>query len=102
MLSFFPLDVFGEIWDLIESVSGDFVPNLVGFLFKRLFTYFEILIGPPALYCVDGCCMYSTSFDRLVYCFGVSVPSPSSQPLSKQGQGKSFQFKCGFFVKIPY
>ena len=24
MLSFFPLDVFGEIWDLIESVSEGF------------------------------------------------------------------------------
>ena len=25
MLSFFPLDVFGEIWDLIESVSEGFL-----------------------------------------------------------------------------
>ena len=28
MLSFFPLDVLDEIWDLIESVSGDFLPTL--------------------------------------------------------------------------
>ena len=25
MLSFFPLDVLGEIWDLIESVSEEFL-----------------------------------------------------------------------------
>ena len=27
MLSFFPLDVLDEIWDLIESVSEGFVPT---------------------------------------------------------------------------
>ena len=27
VLSFFPLDVLDEIWDLIESVSGDFLPT---------------------------------------------------------------------------
>ena len=32
VLSFFPLDVLGEIWDLIESVS------------ERFLTYFSILI----------------------------------------------------------
>ena len=28
MLSFFPLDVLDEIWDLRESVSEDFLPTL--------------------------------------------------------------------------
>ena len=28
MLSFFPRDVLDEIWDLIESVSEGFLPNL--------------------------------------------------------------------------
>ena len=28
MLSFFPLDVLGDIWDLIESVSEGFLPTL--------------------------------------------------------------------------
>ena len=28
MLSFFPQDVFDEIWDLIESVSEVFLPTL--------------------------------------------------------------------------
>ena len=27
VLSFFPLDVLDEIWDLIESVSEDFLPT---------------------------------------------------------------------------
>ena len=29
VLSFFPLDVLDEIWDLIESVSRDFLPTLL-------------------------------------------------------------------------
>ena len=29
MLSFFPLDVLDEIWDLIESVSEGFLPTIV-------------------------------------------------------------------------
>ena len=28
MLSFFPLDVLDEIWDVIESVLRDFLPTL--------------------------------------------------------------------------
>ena len=28
VLSFFPLDVLDEIWDLIESVSEDFLPSI--------------------------------------------------------------------------
>ena len=28
VLSFFPLEVLDGIWDLIESVSGDFLPTL--------------------------------------------------------------------------
>ena len=28
VLSFFPLDVLDGIWDLIKSVSGDFLPTL--------------------------------------------------------------------------
>ena len=27
MLSFFPLDVLGEIWDVIDSVSGGFLTD---------------------------------------------------------------------------
>ena len=29
VLSFFPLDVLDETWDLIESVSEDFLPTLM-------------------------------------------------------------------------
>ena len=29
MLSFFPVDVLDEIWDLIESVSERFLPTLL-------------------------------------------------------------------------
>ena len=29
VLSFFPLDVFDGIWDLIESVSEDFLPTFI-------------------------------------------------------------------------
>ena len=44
MLSFFPLDVLDEIWDLIESVSEGFLTyscysEMLGFVIKVLFIY---------------------------------------------------------------
>ena len=38
VLSFFSLDVLGEIWDLIESVSEGFLPTLPSF--SSFITYF--------------------------------------------------------------
>ena len=34
MLSFFPLDVLDEIWDVIEAVLRDFLPTLVSTLIQ--------------------------------------------------------------------
>ena len=45
----------------------------VGFVLKKLFTHFEMLIVSHALHCVNGHYLYSVSFDSLVNCFGLSV-----------------------------
>ena len=42
VLSFFPLDVLDEIWDLIESVSEGFLTY--SFLYQRVSTDFQFYI----------------------------------------------------------
>ena len=42
VLSFFPLDVLDEIWDLIESVSGGFLRNPGRDIYFPIFTRKEI------------------------------------------------------------
>ena len=41
MLSFFPLDVLDEIWDLIESVSEGFLTYYICVRAMKLCTYYE-------------------------------------------------------------
>ena len=55
-----------QIW-LLCQIRG------VGFVLKKLFTHFEMLIVSHALHCVNGHYLYSVSFDSLVNCFGLSV-----------------------------
>ena len=46
-------------------------------MLKNILTYFEMLIVPHALHCVDRCIFVFTSFDT-VCCFGFSAPTPPS------------------------
>ena len=42
MLSFFPLDVLDEIWDVIESISEGFLPTLMPWLeFKSMIRLYK-------------------------------------------------------------
>ena len=44
--------------------------RVVGFVRKKLLTYFEMLIVPHALQCVDGCFfLYFTAFDILLLAY---------------------------------
>ena len=43
--------------------------RVVGFVFKKLLTYFEMLIVPHALQCVDGCFLYFTASDILLLAY---------------------------------
>ena len=62
MLSFFQRNVLDEIWDLIESVSEDFLPTLVlgqayrvltgGFLLIRIFSV-AISVSPHVCFSLD-------------------------------------------------
>ena len=45
-----------QIWILCQnSLTRELKIRVVGFVLKKLYTYFEILIVPHALQCVDGC-----------------------------------------------
>ena len=43
VLSFFPLDVLDEIWDLIESVSGGFLTYFFNFSEAFIILFFKII-----------------------------------------------------------
>ena len=66
--------------------------KVVVFVLKKVLTYFEMLIVPHALYCVDICIFVFTSFDTVWHTVLVSVPPP---PLSQ-----NFFIRFSFFVKI--
>ena len=45
-----------QIWILCQnSLTRELKIRVVGFVRKKLLTYFEMLIVPHALQCVDGC-----------------------------------------------
>ena len=48
--------------------------KVVGFVLKKLLTYFEMLIVPHALHYVDSCIFVFTSFDSVWHTVLVSVP----------------------------
>ena len=50
--------------------------KVVGFVLKKILTYFEMLIVPRALHCVDSCIFVFTSFDTVWHTVLVSVPPP--------------------------
>ena len=56
-----------QIWILCQnSLTRELKITVVGFVRKKLLTYFEMLIVPHALQCVDGCFLYFTAFDILL------------------------------------
>ena len=49
VLSFFPLDVLDEIWDLIESVSEGFLTYSYNYLYKMVLLKLKVLINGMTL-----------------------------------------------------
>ena len=41
VLSFFPLDVLDEIWDLLSQFLSDFLPTLVSIIYANYYLYFN-------------------------------------------------------------
>ena len=70
--------------------------RIVGFVHKKLFMYFDMLILPHAPHCVDGCCFVFYSFWQSGILFW-SQCTPPPNPATPPG-GHFFRF--GFFVKI--
>ena len=65
----------------------------VGFVLKKILTYFEMLIVPHALHCVDSCIFVFTSFDTVWHTVLVTVPPAPLPP-------KIFFIRFSFFVQI--
>ena len=58
----------------LDSLSTrEQIIRVVGFVLKKLFTHFEMLIVLHASHCVNGHYFYSVSFVSLIYCSGLSV-----------------------------
>ena len=74
------------------SLTRELKNSIVGFVLKELVTYFEMLIVPNALHCVDDCAvLYFTSFDTA--CHTILIPVSDPPPPQK----KKIRFR--FFVK---
>ena len=66
-----------QIWILCQnSLTRELKIRVVGLMLKKLLTYFEMLIVPHALHCVDSCIFVFTSFDTVWHTVLVSVPAP--------------------------
>ena len=50
--------------------------KVVGFVIKKLLIYYEMLIVPHALHCVDSCIFVFTLLDTVWHSVLVSVPPP--------------------------
>ena len=48
-----------------NSLIGQLIVKVVGFVLKKLLTSFEMLIVPHVLHCVDSCIFVFTSFDTV-------------------------------------
>ena len=71
--TFNPTSFSFQIWILCQnSLTRKLKIRGVGFVLKKLFAHFEMLIVSHALHCVNGPYLYSFSFDSLVNCL-VSV-----------------------------
>ena len=64
----------------------------------KLLMYFEMLIVPHTLHCVDSCIFVFTSFDTVWHTVLVSVPGPPPPP--PPPLPKIFFIRFSFFVKI--
>ena len=59
-----------QIWILCQnSLTRELKIRVVGYVLKKLLTYFEMLIVPHALQCVDDCFLYFTAFDMLLLAY---------------------------------
>ena len=63
MLSFFPLDVLDEIWDLIESVSEGFLT------FSSNYTFLSCIFVKSNLYFLSETCIFNARKNILLLKF---------------------------------
>ena len=61
-----------------NSLARELNIKVVGFVLKKILTYFEMLIVPHAVHCADSYIFVFTSFDTVWLTVLVSVPPPPS------------------------
>ena len=96
---------FLQIWILCQnSLTRELKIRVVGFVLKKLFTYFVMLIVPLALHCVDGCCFvfYRSWQSGILFWFQCSLhlSPPPPPPPHPTPSAFFFLFRYGLFVKI--
>ena len=63
-----------QIWILCQnSLTRELKIRVVGFVLKKLLTYFEMLIVPHALQCVYLFFLYFTAFDILLLAYWIRL-----------------------------
>ena len=69
----------GQIWILCQnSLTRELKIRVVGFVLKKLLTFFEMLIVPHALHCIDGCffAVYLVWQSGTLFWFKQTRPTP--------------------------
>ena len=85
---------FFQIWILCQNpLTRELKIRVVRFVLKKLLTFFEMLIVPHALHCIDGCFLPHFSFDSLAYCFGLSTTPPPPPPKKSKINKKNIKKK---------
>ena len=73
----FRFKFFGKIHLLERSIH---CIKVVGFVLKKILTYFEMLIVPHALHCVDCCFLYLPHLTQSGILFWFQCPPPPPSP----------------------
>ena len=80
-----------------NSLTRELKIRVVRFVLKKLLAYFEMLIVPHALHCVDSCIfVFYLIWHSLAYCFGFSAPPPPPHTNNNK------IVRIRFFVKFTY
>ena len=74
MVAFLYFTAFDILLLWQNSLTREVNIKVVGFVLKKILKYFEMLIVPHALHCVDCCIFVFTSFDTVWHTVLVSVP----------------------------
>ena len=91
------LSTWPKIWQFLYRELNI---KVVVFVLKKILTYFEMLIGPHALHCVDSCIFVFTSFDTVWHTVLVSVHLVSVHSIVKVINSIQVTFSCEYIKSL--